>query len=106
MTYAESQHTASFDWNAFLSNPPVFESPEHHKASRLSSPWVTCACGNQCSIIPRNRVGAPLDPKLCDLGCEFAGFISAGLWAQAKKCLLKIEARADELIKEIQKSTP
>lgn len=33
--------------------------------------WVTCACGNTCSIIPRTSGGIPLDGELSSLGTSF-----------------------------------
>lgn len=65
--------------------------------------WVTCACGNQCSIIP--RIGnAPIDGKLYTLGLEFPSAIADGDFLGAMEILHKIEERSCELIQEIIKN--
>jgi hypothetical protein len=77
-----------------------------------SENWITCACGNQCDIIPRNGNGKPDDPLLLELGIRFFGAIRAMLDDEgedfvaareyAKKILMDIEKRSAELIAEIQ----
>lgn len=82
-------------------------------ATRLSGHWVTCACGNQCSIIPRDASGEPYDSKLNILGLEFFEHVE-----NAERCILdksspyqslrsatatlnKIEKESTKLVKEI-----
>lgn len=107
-TYAETQGKAPFDWNHFLNRAIAGQITvaEEAKAMQLSSRWVTCACGNQCAIIPREGdccggPGAPNDEMLKDLGLQFDYEIRACAWRAAKMTLRDIELRADELIRQI-----
>lgn len=66
--------------------------------------WVTCACGNQCSIIPRYPNGTPKDNQLWWAGAAFPTAITHGRgddYKQALALLNRIEVRSAELIKEI-----
>lgn len=65
--------------------------------------WVTCACGNECAIIPRTYDG-PDDYELNDLGCEFSSNIDDLDIEAAVSTLDAIENRSAELIKEIRKA--
>lgn len=100
-TYAEAQGAKPFDWWAALNDPPEAGSIEHGDLCDLSEEWVTCACGNQCDIIPRDNVGAPYDYRLDILGRNFHGCVKVANWQSAKATLSKIEARSAELIAEI-----
>jgi hypothetical protein len=112
-TYAETQQRPAFDWRAFLRNPPLRSSEEHDAAYMRANQWVTCACGNQCSIIPRHSEedehrhgypimeGAPVDKLLRDLGYNFACQIEGADWSEARKTLAAIEHRSAELIAEL-----
>lgn len=41
-------------------------------AEERSADWVSCAVGNQCTIIPRDlEDGQPLDERLSGLGIQF-----------------------------------
>ncbi len=111
--YCEAEKEPVIDWNAFLKKP-TYTLIELCDAEWHAKSWVTCACGNQCAVIPRDVMGAPLDDKLGDLGCKFADAISDILTAKrnkksrqkavlaAKKTLKQIERRSDELITEIK----
>lgn len=119
MTYAEKEGKAPFDWNAFLAKPiDEYKASELYEAKNLAGDWVTCACGNQCDIIPRHSgkdgytSGVPIDKELQSLGQEFYEKISAIYYAtynltakviqvQAVVTLHKIEKRSSELIAEI-----
>lgn len=103
-TYAETKGQKPFDWNAFLTNPPEFESPDHDAATDLSSRWVTCACGNLCDAIPRleHLEGRPQDRELAELGTMFTDNIEDANWPQARQTLAAIEARSAQLLKELQ----
>lgn len=67
-----------------------------------SKEWVTCACGNQCVIIPRNDSGSPVDRKLFDLGVRFHRSVVRRDKKSALKILNKIEERSAYLIKQIK----
>lgn len=70
-TYAESQGKRAFNWNKFL-DKKKFSSKELYAAKLRAKSWVTCACGNQCSILDRDENdGEPRDIELAALGREF-----------------------------------
>jgi hypothetical protein len=77
------------------------------ESNKQAASWTTCACGNQCSIIPRNRVGAfsgaPKDDILRGLGTDFYSDVRSLDIDKALSTLEKIEQRSDELIREIRK---
>ena len=100
-TYAESQDQEKFDWNKFL-DQESFSNLDWNYAEELAQEWVTCACGNQCSIIPRDSIGAPIDEGLADLGVDFSDHIIQRNVELSKETLLKIEKRSAELILELQ----
>jgi len=104
-TYSEEKNRPAFDWNKNLDALIAGEEMSLEKLKELddiSGSWVTCACGNQCAIIPRNKaVGYPLDKKLHELGLDFCLEICDSEWTAAKEILKKIEARSDILIKEL-----
>lgn len=80
------------------------ERDRREKLEFKAQDWVTCACGNQCSIIPRDRWnGHPLDPQLFILGGDFFMHIDNRNYAKAAVTLMEIEARSSELITEIRK---
>lgn len=99
-TYAESNGIPAFDWNDALDHPGEFI--DLHLKSR---DWVTCACGNQCAIIPRHKEamgfqqrGEPKDDSLSDLGCEFHECVLESDYTKAKMILGQIEAHSAILI--------
>jgi hypothetical protein len=113
-TYAELKGKKSFDWNRFLNRAirgEVGEKAIKNALERANS-WVTCACGNQCSIIPRIKSryfpshGAPKDQFLADLGIDFNDAIESGQWHEAKDILKYIENRSAELIAKIKNAKP
>ncbi len=104
-TYAQTRGDKSFDWNQFLSRDDISES-EWSRANSRASSWVTCACGNQCSIIPRESNGMPKDPILSRLGGGDGGFYTAIKnqdVATARHLLHLIELRSAFLIQDVRK---
>ena len=94
------------DWNLELNRLIEDRLPYYHSIMALeyaANSWVTCACGNQCSIIPRDENGGPLDPTLKQLGYEFNHLIKGKAWVEAKKVLERIEIRSAQLLEEISK---
>jgi hypothetical protein len=75
-TYAQTEGQKSFDWNKFLNRENISDSEWFEAAARASS-WITCACGNQCSVIPRETNGIPKDKALLALGGGDGGFYTA-----------------------------
>ncbi|WP_114752340.1 hypothetical protein [Pleomorphovibrio marinus] len=102
-TYCEQEKGTPFDWNEFLERAIRGEVSKREcvVATNIAGDWVTCACGNQCSIIPRDVFGCPLDPLLDVQGKVFLTLIGLEKWEKAKETLLKIEKRSEEIIKEI-----
>lgn len=114
-TYAETQGKKPFDWNAFLEKESYTED-ELYQAIDSAIDWVTCACGNQCDVIPRGYDGKPLDRRLKKLGREFFVCIKTMYYyfkadeEQFENCrhlaistLHAIEARSQEIINQIKK---
>lgn len=92
-TYTEVQGVPPFDWHAFLAQPNHHDD-EWHLATNLAGEWVSCACGNQCSAIPRELCGAPQDEQLYELGCAFARQIMGKDMPAARLTLDFIERRS------------
>lgn len=100
-TYAETRGEEPFDWWDALDNPGKYDDLSANAGS-----WVTCACGNQCRVIPRHTgfmaVGEPKDRTLKILGFDFLDQVTDRDYTAAKQTLRKIEARSVELIAEIK----
>ena len=100
-TYAEKNGEEKFDWyyvlKAKIEDLPTYSNKE---LSEKSISWITCACGNQCSVIERYDSGIPKDKVLYTLGKNFNDYINKQQWKKAKKCLDKIEKQASKLIAE------
>jgi len=98
-TFAQDRYQdATFDWNAFLDNPPLYDSKQHYEARDAANTWVTCAVGNQCASIPRRPGGQPISSELEYLGTRFNDQIGEGEWEDAKTTLVEIEGIAAHLI--------
>jgi hypothetical protein len=67
--------------------------------------WITCACGNQCSILPRDQVGAPEDKELASLGLDFYRQVNAWDAPTARLTLEKIEKRSAYLIAQMNETS-
>lgn len=105
MTYQELEMGTSFDWWKALEEAEDWHITDNrwsNLTSRAGS-WVTCACGNQCAIIPRDSEGEPKDEELSDLGLEFYSAIMGRHLTEAAFILCEIEQRSMELIKELKK---
>lgn len=100
--YTEAEGKAPFDWNKALNAPLITNWVEMH---HLSGSWVTCACGNQCAIIPRDTDGEPRDGRLSELGYLFHDYINARNAPKAKETLAQIETRSAGIINKILKTT-
>ena len=70
----------------------------------LSGQWVTCACGAQCAIIPRNTEGEPLDWELKQLGLAFHTAIDLENRSEAFDILMDIETRSIKLMNQINEN--
>ena len=91
----------NWDWYAFLNASKEVKEEYNNEAYDLSSDWVTCACGQVCSALPKGKhANAPLDNELGDLGVDFCSEIDNKDWGNAKETLNKIEARTIFLLKQ------
>lgn len=71
-TYAQSKRERNFDWNkALAADCKDMSRAELTDIMMHALSWITCACGNQCAVIPRRNTGEPVDSQLSDLGTEF-----------------------------------
>lgn len=114
-TYSEEEGREPFDWNKFL-DKDEFTLDELKDACSRAGSWVTCAVGNQCSVIPRDEIGEPIDMDLFNLGLKFHysilnmhesnenhGIVYGIYIEEAREVLDKIEKRSAELIEEYNK---
>lgn len=92
----------NWDWELMQLKQNPQDTHRWHKLVIASASWVTCACGEQCAIIPRDGSGKPLDPELAKYGVGFNAAIEDQDRATARFYLNKIEERASVLIKEIE----
>lgn len=104
-TFAEENRTipvngesAVVNWYAELTKDQI----DWQHLSFLSGNWVSCACGNQCAVIPRKTNGQPKDLVLARLGSEFYSTICSHNSYRALEILHLIEIRSAELIEKIQ----
>jgi hypothetical protein len=74
-TYAETQKAKPFNWFEWL-NKKNFTLEELDEKNHLAGDWVTCACGNMCSILDREEGGEPKDEQLEDLGTDFSEHVA------------------------------
>jgi len=102
-TYSETQGEPAFNWYKALidARNGLLNVEELYELEHKAGSWVTCACGNQCNIIPRNRDGSPQDKELAELGLEFLSAVTYPYadYEQALEILHKIEIRSAKIIK-------
>ena len=105
-TYSEEKGEEVFDWNKALSAKRISDKTWDELVKKAGD-WVTCACGNQCAIIPRNEDGEPKDKVLTLLGGieGFFGAIRNRDREYAIELLALIETRSEQLIKKLSKKT-
>lgn len=72
-SYTEKKrHKKPFNWIEALGHPQnMYDWEKMAIMTSKASNWVTCACGVQCSVLPRNQLGEPRDPKLALYGRLF-----------------------------------
>jgi hypothetical protein len=108
-TYSETKNNTKFNWfdvlQARVENKQDSNSEHSYQALvRKAGSWTTCACGNQCAIIPRYNDGSPMDSKLGKLGMDFYHRIVDAEYSEAINILEQIEVRSSELIEEIREA--
>lgn len=70
--YTETKNRKPFDWFEALSKDcSKMTIKESERLANKAGEWITCASGNQCAIIPRDKDGEPLDKQLKSLGTQF-----------------------------------
>lgn len=106
----------NFCWFLFLEQPDnQITEDQIEEAYGKSTNWVTCACGQVCASIPRNKFNEPDDEILYELGMHFTCQIEdakeqfyikdsfKNCLDDAKNILIKIEQRTIELLKQNEK---
>lgn len=97
LLYVEEYNEVPFDWNAFLAQDYITQN-EWDYADSQARDWVTCACGNQCAVLPRNDDGEPQDRRLSELGMNFFDAICDHNVLDAREVLTEIEQRSAYLL--------
>ena len=106
MRYSETKNLKPINWNDRVNTPVVYQNDiEWYQWEQEAKQWVTCAVGNQCSSIPRNELGVPIDYELQILGTAFMAYIRNRNLVDAKSTLKAIEDRVTQILRimEIQK---
>lgn len=115
MTYSELKNYAPINWRARLKVADSIDVRKIQEWKEESAGWITCAVGNQCSVIPRYSNGRPIDQVLRRLGHEFNSLIVdiyhgkcqnidiSPKIQEAERVLHRIENRSSYLIKELKK---
>lgn len=67
--------------------------------------WPTCACGELCKRLPRDKDKCPKDNRLRTLGQDFCLAVMCRGWPAALVTFREIEARTAELLAEQGKET-
>jgi len=104
ITYSQKKLKGTINWTSFLAKAVAGKYTqdshrfEYEFAIDKALSWVTCACGNQCAAIPRDKKGIPKDLLLRGLGGEFALHIFTCKWEPAQKTLWMIEVRANTVM--------
>ena len=99
-TYSEEMGQPPFDWHSFLTKKRRTVK-EWRAAEVLSHSWVTCACGNQCALLPRHKgcdqfpEGSPIDAQLFELGFH-VGTLGRRRLLGAEVGCLKQKTQADD----------
>ena len=102
-TYCETQNKKPFDWETYINEAIKTKkqldglSQERLRLVNLSGRWETNPIGNLSEEITRDRLGAPLDPKLRELGEGFISAIIAHNWKSARNILDLINDRVKDL---------
>jgi hypothetical protein len=99
--FSEDYRETPFDWNEFL-NKKKFKSTEIEDAYRIAAKWTTCACGNQCAIIPRKYDGEPEDNILRELGIDF--FMAIKRMEESKEWIYAVDPNESYLKQLFEKN--
>jgi hypothetical protein len=104
--YSETQGKPFIDWNERVNRKPeTVTEEEWEQWAEDAGTWVTCACGNLCDLIPRDKdTGMPLDKRLFNLGTDFFTVMCYKALDLARSILAQIEQRSAHLIAEINET--
>ena len=95
----------NWDWYSFLRTIKNTKEKYFEEASDKAGSWVTCACGQLCSALPKDGTSErPSDYMLYRLGETFSIDIDNKDWYKAKQTLDKIESRSTLLLNLLQSS--
>lgn len=100
-TYVETQREKPINWFEELQKATSLK--EIRTLKHLSGSWVTCACGNQCEVIPRDGLGEPRDEILAELGYEFHQIVNGMLDSKVAKYKEKVEFYRESAIETLHK---
>jgi hypothetical protein len=89
-----------WDWYEFFKASDKRKEKYWREACNLANSWVTCACGQVCSALPKASWGQPMDDELRQLGSSFDKHIRKRRYGEAEKILDKIESRTVLLLRE------
>jgi hypothetical protein len=100
-SYNEAAGNPPFDWKAAIE---CAETDDQWKnLAIMAKSWTTCACGNQCDVIPRFPDGEPVDEELSIYGVSFMRAIKIKNKRISLRILETIEIRSNYLITQINK---
>jgi hypothetical protein len=75
-TYAHQNGEDALDWNKLLTEVQIADIAALCRMSQWAKSWVTCACGQQCAVIPRKDSGCPKDVTLAIHGADFSSMLN------------------------------
>lgn len=92
-----------FDWYEVIAKALVKEPTElqHNRLITRASEWPTCACGQLCKALPRNKDKSPISDGLRFLGTSFYDNIHLRQWDVAKEIMDRIEEETIKQLKEL-----
>lgn len=105
LTYTETKGHQPFNWWTALrrAQEGLSTTADRDNMLQRASQWTLCACGNQCSAIPRiENSGAPEDVRLSTLGMDFYSQVRNARWQAAMFTLTQIELRSAQILTELE----
>ena len=92
-----------FNWYEVIAKTLVKEPTElqHNRLITKASEWPTCACGQLCKALPRNKDKMPDSMGLRFLGGDFYHAVHRKEWDIAKRIMDRIEEETIKQLKEL-----
>lgn len=100
-TYSETKGKPPINWWDRIERLDTVDEEEYLQWCEDAKDWITCACGSQCDIIPRNEFGVPVNYDLKSFGDSFCVFIRNRRKDKSTWALKNIEHISNRLINEI-----